>query len=255
MDIPLAKFLGALLVIGSRISGLMIFVPFFSHSAVPIRIKIVLMVAITAVLYPALAGRLPTPPVERWPWVLGSELLVGVGMGIATNLLFEGVQVAGHVMSVQMGYSLVNILDPQTQVETTVVSLFTELMALLTFLALDVHHWIVRLLAQSFESVPPGIATFGPGFFTTLLRSGGNILALGVQIAAPVLAATIVADLLLGLLSKAAPQMPVLFLGPAVKAMLSVLLLAGALPYWPHIFSKVLQQSLDLSERVLLLAR
>ncbi|MBI3476221.1 MAG: flagellar biosynthetic protein FliR [Acidobacteria bacterium] len=255
MDIPLAKFLGALLVIGSRISGLMIFVPFFGHAAIPVRMKAVLMIAITAVLYPALSGRLQTPPVERWLWVLGCEVLVGVGMGITTNLLFEGVQVAGHVMSVQMGYSLVNILDPQTQVETTVVSLFTELMALLTFLALDVHHWILRLLAQSFESVPPGLATFGPGFFVAILRCGGSILGLGVQIAAPVLAATIVADLLLGLLSKAAPQMPVLFLGPAVKAMLSVLLLAGALPYWPTLFSKVMQQSLSLTERVLVLAR
>jgi len=255
MEISLARFLGALLMIGSRISGLLIFVPFFGHNAVPIRIKTVLMVAITAVLYPALSARLAAPPVERWGWVLASELLIGIGMGLTTNLLFEGVQLAGQVMSVQMGYSLVNILDPQTQVESTVVSLFTELMALLTFLALDVHHWILRLLAQSFESVPPGVATFGPGFLTTLLRSGGSILGLGVQIAAPVLAATIVADLLLGLLSKAAPQLPVLFLGPAVKAMLSVLLLAGALPYWPQIFARVMQHSLDLTERVLLLAR
>jgi flagellar biosynthetic protein FliR len=255
MELPLAKLLGALLMIGARISGLMIFMPFFGHAAIPVRIKIVLMVAITAVLYPVLSARLPTPPVERWPFVLGSELLIGLGLGIATNLLFEGVQVAGQVMSVQMGYSLVNILDPQTQVETTVVSLFTGLMALLTFLALDVHHWILRMLAHSFETLPPGVATFGPGFFLTLLRTGGSVLSLGVQIAAPVLAATIVADLMLGLLSKAAPQMPVLFLGPAVKAMMSLLLLAGALPYWPNIFSKVLQQSLGLSERLLQLAR
>jgi flagellar biosynthesis protein FliR len=255
MEISLAKLLGALLMIGSRISGLMIFMPFFSHSAIPVRIKAVLMMSITAVLYPVLSSKLQIPPLERWAWVLGSELLVGISMGITINLLFEGVQVAGGVMSVQMGYSLINILDPQTSVETTVMSLFTELMALLTFLALDVHHWILRLLAQSFESVPPGAATFGPGFASTILRSGGSILSLGVQIAAPVLAATIAADILLGLLSKAAPQMPVLFLGPAVKGMLSVLLLAGSLPYWPPLFAKVFQHSFAMTERVLLLAR
>lgn len=255
MEISLAKVLGALLVIGARISGLMLFVPFFGHAAVPIRIKAVLVVAITAVLYPVLAGRLQFAAPSQWPWLLGSEMLIGIAMGIATNLVFEGVQVAGHVMSVQMGYSLVNILDPQTQVDTTVISVFTELLALSMFLALNVHHWILRLLAQSFESVPPGSATFGGAFVSGVLQAGGSILSIGVQIAAPVLTATIVADLLLGLLSKATPQMPLLILGPAIKAMLSTLLLSAALPYWPRLFSQLFQQSAAVTERLLLLAR
>jgi len=255
MELSLAKYLGALLVIGARISGLMLFVPFFSHNAVSSRIKIVLMMALTAVLYPVLSAKVqPTVP-RDWPWLLGSEVLIGIALGITTNLVFEGVQLAGQIMSVQMGYSLVNILDPQTQVDTTVVALFTQIMALLTFLALDVHHWILRLLVQSFERVPPGFAEFGPAFAGFVLRTGGSILSIGIQIAAPVLSATIVADLLLGLLSKAAPQMPILFLGPAVKAMLSVLLLAGALPFWPHLFSQLFQHSLMLSDHVLQLAR
>ncbi|HUM04065.1 MAG TPA: flagellar biosynthetic protein FliR [Terriglobales bacterium] len=251
----MAKLAGTLLAIGARISGLMLFVPFFAHTAVPARIKIVLMMALTAVLYPVLAPKLQPPTLEHWPWLVGSEMLIGIALGLVMNLVFEGVQLAGQVMSLQMGYSLVNILDPQTQVDTTVVSLFTEIIALLTFLALDVHHWILRLLAQSFESIPPGVAQFGPAFTGFVLRSAGSVLSIGVQIAAPVLSATIVADLLLGLLSKAAPQMPVLFLGPAVKAMLSVLLLAGALPYWPRLFSALFQQSMVLSDRILQLAR
>jgi flagellar biosynthetic protein FliR len=255
MEISLANLLGALLMIGARISGLMLFVPFFGHGAVPVRIKAALVVAITAVLYPVVSVRIHAVAPSSWPWLLGSELLLGAAMGIATNLVFEGVQVAGHVMSIQMGYSLVNILDPQTQVDTTVVSVFTEMIALLIFLALDVHHWILRIVAQSFETLVPGQANFGAAFTTTVIHAVATILPIGIQIAAPVLTATIAADLLLGLLSKAAPQMPILFLGPAVKAMLSVLLLAAALPYWPHVFAGLFQKTTALTEQILQVAR
>lgn len=255
MEISLANFFGALLAIGSRISGLMLFVPFFSHAGIPVRIKAVLVVAITALLYPVVAVNLRPIAPSSWPWLIASELIVGIALGLTTNLVFEGVQVAGQVMSVQMGFSLVNIIDPQTQVDTTVLSVFTQTIAFLTFLALNVHHWILRMLAGSFETLPPGSARFGGAFTETVLKEGGSILAMGVQIAAPVLAATLVADLLLGLLGKAAPQMPLIFLGPSIKALLSIVLLAAALPYWPGLFARLYGQSLGMTERVLMLAR
>lgn len=255
MEISLAKLLTALLAIGSRVSGLVLFVPFFSHAAIPVRIKAVLVVAITAVLYPVVSPQLSITTSAQWPWIVGSELLLGIALGLTTNLVFEGVQLAGQVMSIQMGYSLVNIMDPTTQVETTVVSLFTELMALLLFLALDIHHWILRMIAMSFASMPPGAVTFDATFVSTVLREGGVILAIGVQIAAPVLAATLTADILLGLLGKASPQLPLLILGPAIKAMLSILLLAAALPYWPRLFSLLFEKSLGLTGRLLVVAR
>ena len=90
-----------------------------------------------------------------------SELLIGVALGVATNIVFDGVQMAGQVLSVQMGYSLVNILDPQTQVESTVVATFHQTIAMLIFLRLNVHFWILRALARSFDYLPPASGHFG----------------------------------------------------------------------------------------------
>ena len=90
-----------------------------------------------------------------------SELLIGIAMGVATNIVFDGVQMAGQVLSVQMGYSLVNILDPQTQVESTVVATFHQTIAMLIFLRLNVHFWILRALARSFDYLPPASGHFG----------------------------------------------------------------------------------------------
>lgn len=255
MEITLTKIIGAALVIGLRVSGLMLFAPFFGSVVVPARMKAVLTIVITAALYPVYASRLPTLELSHWTVIVASETVVGLGMGLATSMVFEAVQVAGQVLSMQMGYSLVNILDPNTQVESTVVALFHQSLAMLIFLALDVHHWILRALAHSFDYLPPGTATLNPGFLQAVLHEGGAILALAIQIAAPVLSATLIADLVLGLLGKASPQMPLMLLGPAVKSMLGVTVLGASIRFWPVFFERYFSESVAYTEQLLHLAR
>ena len=161
---------------------------------------------------------------------------------------------AGQLLSVQMGYSLVNILDPQTQVDTTVVSAFHQTIVLLIFLQFDVHHWILRAVAKSFEYLPPGSAVISSSLVNGLLRGAGSLLEVGIQIAGPVLAATLVADFAMGLLGKASPQMPLLLLGPALKSMAGVALLAATLKYWPSFFEHNFMESIAFSEKLLHLA-
>jgi len=192
---------------------------------------------------------------ERWPFILGCELLVGIALGLAANLVFEAAQMAGQVLSVQMGYSLVTILDPQTQVESTVLSVFHQNFLLLIFLALNAHHWVLRAVARSFDYLPPGSAHLNGAFVTGLLAAAGSVLKIGVQIAAPILGATMVADLFLGLLSKASPQLPLLMLGPAIKGLFGVMLLSAVMRYWPELFSRLFSHSMMLIDQLLHLAR
>ncbi len=92
------------------------------------------------------------------------------------------------------------------------LAVFSQTIAMLIFLQLDVHHWLVRALAASFAYLPAGAARHRR-LTRQLLHAAGGIWLAGVQIAAPVLAATLVADMVLGFLGKASPQLPVLFLG------------------------------------------
>ena len=172
-----------------------------------------------------------------------------------SNLLFEAVQLSGQVLSVQMGYSLVNILDPQTQAESTVVALFHQTIAMLLFLGFNVHHALLRTVARSFDTIPVGTARLGPAFVTETLHAGTAIFGLGIQIAAPVLAATLVADVVIGLLGKASPQMPLILLGPAVKSLLGAAVLMGAVRHWPDLLESCFRQSIIYAERLLHLAR
>ena len=131
MEIALIQIIGSVLMVGLRVSGLVLFAPFFGSAVIPPRIKAVLVIAITAVLYPVYSPHLHAVTMAQWPGLVASETVVGIAMGAATNAVFEGALMAGQVLSVQMGYSLVNILDPLTQVDSTVIAFFHQSLAML----------------------------------------------------------------------------------------------------------------------------
>jgi flagellar biosynthesis protein FliR len=254
MEISITEILNHVLAIGLRVSGLVIFAPFWGSVVIPPRVKVVLIIAITALLYPVYSQQLGPLALTRWPAMIATETLIGIAIGVSTNLIFEAVQVAGQVLSIQIGHSLVNILDPNTEVDTTVMSVFHQTIAMLIFLELNVHLWILKAVARSFEYLPPGSATVNPLFVRTLLHEGAIILETGIQIAAPVLAATLLADVVLGLLGKASPQMPLLILGPALKSMLGLFVLAATIHYWPTLFEGYFAKSMSYTEHLLRVA-
>ena len=242
-------------MIGVRITGIMLFAPFFGSVVIPARVKAVLVMALTALLYPMISGKIPQINISQWPAMAFGELLIGVALGIATNVVFDGVQMAGQILSIQMGYSLVNILDPQTQVESTVMATFHQTIAMLIFLRLNVHIWILGALARSFDYLPPFTGHFGPAFTSAALEAGASVFAIGIQIAAPVLSATLIADIALGLLGKASPTLPLMLMGPAIKSILGILILISTLKYWPGMFETMFLNSMNKADYLLHLAR
>lgn len=244
----------SLLTIGVRLSGLMLFAPFFGSVVIPARIKAILVFAMTLLLYPTVGQQIDPRVLSNWPMLIITEFLVGVGMGIATNIVFEAIQLSGQVLGMQMGYSLINILDPQTQVDTTVMATFYQSIVMLLFLQMDVHFWLLRAVGNSFRYVPPGTAHLTSLFTTSVLKTVGEIFGLGVQIAAPVLAATLAADVILGLLGKASPQMPLMLLGPAVKSLLGITVLIATLKYWPDLFRRLFTDAVASGEHLFHLA-
>jgi len=254
MELSIPELLTGPLIVGLRVSGLMLFAPFFANVGIPPRVKALLVVLITAVLYPVYSSKIGIVTLAQWPGVAARELIIGVAIGVSTNFVFEAAQMAGQILGVQMGYSLINILDPQTQVDTTVVAVFHQMVAFLLFLQLDVHHWILRAIAHSFEYLSPGALNLSRGLTTELFHGIAGVFETGLQIAAPVMAATLVADVILGFLGKASPQMPLMLLGPALKSMLGIGLLVTAIHYWPTLFEHYFTESLGFTERLLHLA-
>ncbi len=247
--------ISGLLIIAARLSGLMLFAPFYGSIVIPSRVKAGLVISITLLLFPAVGQGLGPYAMMDWPILVFRELLIGAGMGIATNLVFDAAQMAGQILGVQMGFSLVNILDPQTQVDTTVIAVFYQSIVMLLFLRMDVHFWLLKAIGDSFLYLPPSTMHLSSFFALAIIKTCGMVFGLGVRIAAPVLAATLVTDVLLGFLGKASAQLPLMLLGPAVKSLLGILILISTLKYWPDLYHKLFQETLENGVHILHLAR
>jgi len=176
-------------------------------------------------------------------------------LGLSMQLVFEAAQFAGQVVGVQTGFSLITLLDPQTQADTPVLSIFHQLIALLIFFQLNVHHWLLRGLATSFSYLPPGASLTHSLASMALLQSAGSIWLVGLEIAAPVVVATLVVDIALGFLGKASPQLPVVLVGLSVKNILGLAVLAASFTLWPRIFERQFASAIGLGERLLHLAK
>ena len=211
------------MIIGLRVSGLMLFAPFFGNAVIPPRIKAVLVIAITAVLYPVFAPQLRS---------LGLvEVADHRRHRNGSRSRDRGSDVCGIRSGADRGADAQHpdglfagqYSGPQYPGRKHSGRFFSPEHGDVDFSFLECHHWILRAVANSFEYLPPGTVTAESNVRQAVLHEGAIVLELGVQIAAPVLAATLLMDLILGLLGKASPQMPLMLLGPAVKSMLGVL--------------------------------
>ena len=255
MSVSLELMLVRAAVIACRVGGAFTFMPFFGSSAIPARIKAGIVLVLSGLLYPQVhLTLLDFSPAILVELVVG-ELMLGVLMGLCLQFAFEAVQIAGQISGFQLSFSLVNVLDPQTNVDTPVLANFQQLVALLLFFEMNVHHWILRAVQKSFERVPPGSVSFSAELLRGVLHAGQGMWVAGLQLAAPLVLATVVIDVTVGFISKAAPQVPVLFLSIPVKTLLGFVVLAVSLGLWPSFFEKQFSQALGWSWRVLDLAK
>jgi flagellar biosynthetic protein FliR len=247
----LEAVLAAALFIGLRISGLVLFAPGLSNSAVPARTKAAFVVLGVVLLWPVV----PVPHIRvtalGWTGIALNELLIGIIVGLLLNFIFDAAQFAGQILGMQMGFSLATMIDPQSQADSVVLSVFYQTIVLLIFFALDVHHWALRALVSSFYYLPAGQSVLTAGRVESLLHTAAAIWVLGLQIAAPALIATVIADFALAFIGKASPQLPVLFVGLSVKSVLGMLVTISAMAAWPRFFSVQFANAIRWSERTL----
>ncbi len=255
MGVGLEAAAGRVLIVGARVSALMVFAPFLSSATIAPRIKAGFTVVLTALLYSVLAPGLPALTGARGWQVAGGEFVVGLLMGITLQFVFEGVELAGQIVGFQVGHSLANLINPLADVETPILSVFYQAVALLIFLRLDVHHWVLRGLVKSFQYCPPGMVVANPMVAEQIWRAAGGMLIMAVQVAIPTLLATILIDISLGFLGRASPQLPVMFVGISVKSIVAFLVIVGTLRFWPGLLERYFGEALATSERLMHLAR
>lgn len=253
------QFLSQGVLVAMRVGGLMTFAPFFANAALPAPVKAGLTLVFTALLLPvyastsaAAAASVASPSgITGWLMMALSEIALGMVIGFATQFVFEGMELAGQIASFQFGFSLVNVIDPNSQVEVTVLSTLHDLIAVLIFLQLGVHRWLLRATAMSFRVIPPGSLATAHFPAAGLIKMSGAMWLIGAEIAFPIVLATMLADLTIGFVAKASPQFPALFFGISLKFLLGIAVLYGSVAFWPHLLERYFYHALTNLESLL----
>jgi flagellar biosynthesis protein FliR len=179
------------------------------------------------------------------------ELAVGLTYGLSLALLNEMLLFAGQIVGLQFSFSLVNVMDPASAIQTPLLGDLFQLMGTLVLITAGLDRILLASMARSFHVVPLGTYAFAPPKAIEIVRAAGGVFLAAVELAAPVLAATLLVEIAIALLGKLSPQLPVMSLTVPVKTLTGFAILMGSLALWPRFIESRFGGLLDMAERLI----
>jgi flagellar biosynthetic protein FliR len=227
-----------------RILALFSSAPVLSHKTVPVRVRVALALLVTAIVAPGIAPLEVSPASAEGVMALIAQVAIGLCIGFMLRLVFAAIEFAGDMIGLQMGLSFATFVDPQNSNQTPLVGSFMSTLLMLLLLAVNGHLMVLAGVVKSFDTVPLDIGLMRLVDWHALALLGGTIFAAGLQIALPVLAAMLIANLALGVLTRTAPQLNLFAVGFPVTLMVGLLLLMILLPYLAQPLQQMIEQAL-----------
>ncbi len=223
----------------TRVSAMIYAFPFFGSTAVTTRVRIAIALVISFMLLPVagVEGLGFDWSLGRLALSIGRELAVGLIVGFGTRFLFEAFSLAGTFAGRQMGFALAELVDPVTSAPQSMVGQFWALVAILLFLAVDGHHFLIRLLMQNFQLVPLDTGVLQPASGRMLIDGSTEMFRLALRLAAPAIILALMLDVGVGVLARAMPRLQVFFVALPLKLIVGVFALVVSLQLFQALFS------------------
>jgi flagellar biosynthetic protein FliR len=236
-------FLAVFLRVGIAVSVF----PFFRSVEIPTTFKALMVFFVTLIFYLPLASHIapiPTDPILMGGIII-QELLFGILLSFSLLLVLGAFELAGEIISFQMGFGFAQVADPLTGVQITLVSRFLQFFATLLFFAIDGHHFIITAVYKSFDSFPIGslfdisIEPLAP----RLIHLSAICLTLAVKISAPIIIVLFLTEVGMGLIAKFAPQINILVVGFAVTILVGIFFAYLAVGGWGEVVSRAFKEA------------
>jgi flagellar biosynthetic protein FliR len=240
-------FLSAMVLVMVRLSGLMVSAPIFSSAAIPARIKAAFVLAVSFLLAPIVSA-LPLAHADLGVMPVLGELGIGLVFGLGLSLLNEILTFAGQLLGFQFSFSLVNLLDPNSSIQTPLLAQMFTLLGTLVLLGAGLHRTILLALLRSFRDAPVGNVSFDGHTGLALVMAMSGVFFAALQLAAPVMAATLLVEVIASVLGRLSPQLPVMMIAVPAKTMLGYVVLIGSLALWPRFIESRFSLLLDCAE-------
>ncbi|TQR30929.1 flagellar type III secretion system protein FliR [Campylobacter sp. MIT 99-7217] len=236
------KNVATFMLLFARLSGMIVFFPFFSHNNIPLIIKTTVVLLLTMFLFPLAQINIPQYN-SFFILQIISEIIFGMIAGLAVQLVFTIIQMAGEYMSFTMGFTMASVIDPSSGANMPITSQILGLIALLVFLAFDGHHLILLFMSYSLDYIVLGEFYPRENLLKFINISLLNVFIIGFTMGFPILAISLLADLIFGLLMKTMPQFNLLVVGFPIKIVLAfavlIAILAVMMKYFKELILKV----------------
>lgn len=245
------QFLSAMALAMVRLSGMVFFAPFFSSTSLPPRTKAGFVLATAWLLAPLVAGLPHAHPELNFGSLIG-EVAVGLVYGLTLALMNEMLLFAGQIVGLQFSFSLVNLLDPASEIQTPLMGEIFQLFGTLVIITAGLDRILLASVIRSFHAVPLGSYALGQPTAMAIVQAAGGIFLAALELAAPVLAATVLVEVAVSLLGKLSPQLPVMSLTVPMKTLTGMGLTAASLALWPRFIEARFDGLLDMAQRLVL---
>jgi flagellar biosynthetic protein FliR len=216
-----------------RVAAVVMTLPVLSSRSIPAPAKIGLSAIVAFVLTPTLAAQTPTVTSAMPTFVLAiaQEILLGLVFAFVVQIVFSGIQMAGQLLGIQMGFNLGATLDPVTNAgQVSYIDQLYSLLAGMVFLTINGHHWVLQALQSSFEIVPVGQFQLTQAVSDDLVGLVAKALILSIRIGLPVAAALVLTDVAFLIVGRTAPQINIFMVGQPVKVGVGLIAFGLATP-------------------------
>jgi len=232
MEPKTGKLLGFVMVL-TRISAFFMVLPVFGWNGIPVRIKVAL--AVLLAIFFSMATPLAVCPrsdsIFEAMLLVANEAIYGLALGLVFTIVFGVVRFAGQIIERQMGFAMAEILDPFTDESEQPLASMLEMIFIILFLSANGHHLFLLTVSRSYEVFPAGSIPTVAALAGGMIKAGSIMLFAGLKLAAPILAAFLLLMVVLAVLSRAVPEMDILFTSFPLCIGLGLLMAAIFLPF------------------------
>lgn len=227
-----------------RLLALIASAPILGDKQLPMRVKVGFAALLAIIIAPTLA---PMPAVAigspQGLLLIIQQIIIGTALGFTMRLIFTAVEMAGEFSGLQMGLGFASFYDPSNSSYSPVIAQWLGVIASLAFLAMNGHLMLISLAAESFHTLPVGKMMAGSSFYTAALW-GSSIFAYALQISLPLLAALLITNLAMGILTRAAQQLNLFAIGFPITLSVGFFVLSFSMPYFSPIMDRLTSDAL-----------
>jgi len=213
-----------------RAGGFLLMLPIFSAANVPVKLRVVFAAMLGILVAPGMVVAHAAPTLFGSISLIASEALIGVSLGFVSRIVIGGFEIAGQLISSELGLNMSAIMNPLSTTPTQAPGMMLLLLATTLLFALDLHHWLIAGFVKSYAVLPVGGAHLREGLLLHVLKLTGQMFVVAVQMAAPIMAVSFVVILVFAMLGRAVTQMNVFSESFAFRIMAGMFVFAATLP-------------------------